>query len=180
MGKQYTIAVGSMNPVKVNAALCGFQTMFPGLSFCAKGYSVPSKVSDQPMGCEETLMGATNRAAGLTELSSSADYFVGIEGGIETIDGTMFANAWIVIRDRNGQVGRGRSGSFALPARVQQLVKSGIELGHANDEVFDKTNSKQEGGAVGSLTDGQVSRQQLYEHAMALALVGFKKPELYF
>ncbi len=54
-----------------------------------------------------------------------------------------------------------------------------MELGHANDEVFREQNSKHRGGAVGSLTDGVVSRQTLYEHAMALALIAFRKPELF-
>ncbi len=73
----------------------------------------------------------------------------------------------------------GRSGSFALPARIKQLVESGMELGQANDEVFIEHNSKQQGGAVGSLTGGVISRQSLYEHAMVLALVAFRQSELY-
>jgi inosine/xanthosine triphosphatase len=130
------------------------------------------------MSCEETLQGATNRANALREIADT-DFHVGIEGGIEIIDGTYFANAWIVIIDRDGKVARGRSGSFALPPKVQGLVESGIELGHANDQVFCETNSKQQGGAVGSLTGGVISRQLLYEHAMALALVALKQPDLY-
>jgi len=173
-----SISVGSQNPVKLMSATAGFRTMFPDQVFTSQGYAVQSGVSDQPMSCDETLLGATNRANALKELADS-DYYVGIEGGIEIIDGTYFANAWIVIFDRNGKVARGRSGSFALPPKVQSLVESGIELGHANDQVFDKTNSKQSGGAVGSLTGGVISRQVLYEHAMALALVAFKQTDLY-
>ncbi len=40
-----------------------------------------------------------------------------------------------------------------------------------------ETNSKQQGGAVGSLTGGVITRQSLYEHAMALALVTFRHEE---
>ncbi len=179
MAEPQKIAVGSRNPVKIAAALHGFQTMFPQQSFTATGYDVSSGVTDQPMSCEETLQGATNRANALTKLAAAADYFVGIEGGIEIIDETYFANAWVVILDRDGNVARGRSGSFALPPRVQELVQSGVELGHANDQVFQKHNSKQQGGAVGSLTGGVITRQLLYEHAMALSLVAFRQPELF-
>jgi len=173
------IAVASKNPVKIQAAVAGFETMFPDQKFLANGFEVESSVSDQPMSCEETLRGATNRAKALKPLGAAAEFYVGIEGGIEVIDNTLFANAWIVIIDASGRVGSGRSGSFALPPRVKELVESGIELGHANDMVFKEHNSKQQGGAVGSLTGGAITRQSLYEHAMALALVPFKQPDLF-
>ena len=188
MSDPQLIAVGSQNPVKVEAALQGFQAMFPDRSFRAKGFATPSGVSDQPMSCEETFQGAHNRATRLKTLAPKADYWVGIEGGIEVIptpasmthsQDIMFANAWIVILTSAGQQAAGRSGSFALPTKVQDLVNSGVELGHANDQVFEQHNSKHSGGAVGSLTGGMVSRTDLYVHAMALTLVYLKQPELY-
>jgi inosine/xanthosine triphosphatase len=176
-GKQ--IVVGSLNPVKIQAALAGFTQMFPDQEFEAQGFSVPSGVSAQPMTCAETLQGASNRATELKRLVADADFSVGIEGGIEVIDETYFASAWVVIIDGAGKLARGRSGSFALPPRIKQLVETGLELGQANDEVFGEFNSKQSGGAVGSLTAGVITRQLLYEHAMALALIGVRQPELF-
>jgi len=173
------IAVGSKNPVKIKSAQAGFEPMFPELAFQADGFDVPSGVSDQPMSSEETLRGATARAQRVRELAADVDYAVGIEGGIETIGDTLFAFAWMVVLDRDGRMGRGRSGSFALPPKVKQLIDSGMELGHANDEVFNKTNSKQAGGAVASLTGGAVTRQSLYEHAMLLSLASLRQPKLY-
>ena len=173
------IAVGSKNPVKIASAIAGFQAMFPDKSFSAEGFDVASGVSDQPMSSQETLLGATNRAHALKEQSPSADFFVGIEGGIETINETLFASAWIVVIDRLGTSTLGRSGAFPLPPSVKQLVDSGVELGHANDQVFKEHNSKQQGGAVASLTGGVITRHSLYEHAMALALATFKHPDLY-
>lgn len=179
MNAELKIAVGSKNPVKIQSALAGFRSMFPDREFSAQGFTVSSGVSDQPMSCGETLKGATNRANELKHQTIDASFFVGIEGGIEIIDETLYASAWIVIVDSTGKSTAGRSGSFPLPPEVKQLVESGVELGHANDEVFKEHNSKQKGGAVGSLTGGVISRQSLYEHAMALALVAFKNPELF-
>ena len=153
--------------------------MFPKQEFSADEFAVASEVSAQPMSNEETLRGATNRAEALRHLSPESSFSVGIEGGVEVIEETMFANAWIVVIDSSGNFGSGRSGSFALPPKVKQLVESGVELGHANDLVFGESNSKQQGGAVGSLTGGVISRQLLYEHAMALALVAFRQPNLF-
>ena len=144
-------------PVKINSAKAGFEAMFPENSFSAEGYDVPSGVNDQPMSSQETLEGATNRAQALQTLCPMADFFVGIEGGIETINDTLLASAWIVVIDRNGTSTLGRSGAFPLPPNVKRLVDSGIELGHANDQVFKQHNSKQQGGAVGN---GQEDEQR--------------------
>lgn len=153
--------------------------MFPECSFSAEGYDVPSGVNDQPMSSKETLEGATNRAQALKNLCPMADFYVGIEGGIEMINDTLLASAWIVVTDRNGTSTLGRSGAFPLPPRVKRLVDSGVELGHANDQIFEQHNSKQQGGAVGSLTGGVITRHSLYEHAMVLALATFKLPDLF-
>ncbi|MEN0049906.1 MAG: DUF84 family protein, partial [Bacteroidota bacterium] len=59
--KMQKIIVASKNPVKIKAALQGFQEMFPEGFFEAEGIAVPSGVSDQPMGNEETYQGAWNR-----------------------------------------------------------------------------------------------------------------------
>ena len=125
-----------------------------------------------------TLRGATNRAQMIRAQHPDCDYAVGIEGGIEIMDGQMFAFAWVVINGRQ-QIGRSRSGTFPLPPRVQQLVESGLELGHANDEVFAQHNSKQQGGAVGLLTGEVIDRCQLYQHAVELALIPFRNETLF-
>jgi inosine/xanthosine triphosphatase len=174
------IAVGSKNPVKVASALAGFQTMFPPRNFSAAGFGVASNVSDQPMSDEETLRGARNRAQALTERAPAAKFHVGIEGGIETIGDDLFASAWIVIVDvSTRQEAIGKSAIFALPPKVKQLIESGVELGIANDQVFAERNSKQSGGAIGSLTGGVLDRQELYEHAMVAALVPLKNRDLF-
>lgn len=173
-----SIFVGSQNPVKVQAAKRGFEMSFPEHSFQAVGCPTESSVSDQPMSEEETLQGAIHRAEAVSKLSNF-DFAVGIEGGISTIQGQYFTSAWIVIIDHHGNRAQARSGCFALPPRVKELIDSGMELGDANDTVFSEVNSKHKGGAVGSLTQGLINRQQLYEHAMVLALACFQHRKLF-
>jgi non-canonical (house-cleaning) NTP pyrophosphatase len=103
---------------------------------------------------------------------------VGIEGGVEEQNGDLAAFAWIVILSQD-QIGKSRTGTFFLPPPVADLVRAGVELGEANDIVFHQANSKQANGAVGLLTGDVIDRQQLYEHAIVLALVTFKNPDLY-
>jgi len=79
------VAVGSKNPVKLNATRAGFSQMFPGRSVHVHGYAVPSGVPDQPVGHQETLQGAVNRALVAAAAHNSAtkiDFSVGLEGGV--------------------------------------------------------------------------------------------------
>ena len=172
------IIIASKNPVKINAFSLGYQSMFPEKNNEIIGVSVPSDVSDQPMTDKETLDGARNRAANARKANPDASLWVGIEGGIEDSQQGMHAFAWVVIQSAS-QTGEARTGTFMLPNEVARLVRQGIELGEADDIVFDRTNSKQEDGAVGLLTEGLIDRTKYYEHAVVLALIPFLKTSLY-
>jgi len=176
-----TIVLASHNPVKVRATLAGFERMFPGTKFKIKTVAVDSGVNDQPTSDRETRQGALDRARNAMDAIPHADYWVGIEGGIE--DGKdphdpMLAFAWIVVKS-NALTGQSRTGAFVLPDAVARLIRQGIELGEADDEVFGRVNSKQGAGAVGILTEDVITRETLYEHGMILALAPFKQSTYY-
>ena len=176
------IIVASTNPVKIQSALSGFQKLFPEHEFTASGISVPSGVSAQPMTRHETFQGALNRVRAACDQISDADYWIGIEGGVEEIDGSMEVFAWVVVLSRHlaGRVGKSLTGTFYLPNEVMQLVRQGIELGEADDIVFGRSNSKQQNGSVGLLTGDVITRGTYYEHAVILALIPFKNVQFDF
>jgi inosine/xanthosine triphosphatase len=172
------VIVASGNPVKIQAVRSGFQRMFPAESFSLEGASVPSGVSHQPLTDRETLQGAVQRTENAARLHAAADFWVGIEGGIEDQDGELCAFAWVVVRSPD-RVGKSRTGTFFLPPAVAAYLRAGKELGEADDLVFGRSNSKQENGAIGLLTGDVVDRADLYEQAVILALAPFKNPDLY-
>ncbi len=170
------VVAASRNPVKINAVREGFLSYFDSVG--AEGIDVSSGVPDQPVGDKETLLGAYNRAKNAKKEIPGADFWVGIEGGIEHRgEGTM-AFAWAVVLSA-GKYGEARTTTFMLPAPITGLLNKGDELGTAIDKVFNQDNSKQKRGAVGSLTKGQVSRTKLYVQAVQLALVPFVNPGLF-
>jgi inosine/xanthosine triphosphatase len=173
-----TIILASNNPVKIQATLQGFQRMFPAEEFSIRQVSVLSGVSAQPFSDQETYQGASNRVETAMRMNPEADFWVGIEGGVEEADGELNAFAWIVIRSKDRQ-GRSRSGTFQLPKKLADLIAQGIELGEADDIVFNRSNSKQANGAIGILTGDVIDRTELYRHAVVLALVPFKNKALY-
>eukprot|EP00312_Isochrysidales_sp_CCMP1244_P006521 CAMPEP_0196673322 /NCGR_PEP_ID=MMETSP1090-20130531/2883_1 /TAXON_ID=37098 /ORGANISM="Isochrysis sp, Strain CCMP1244" /LENGTH=382 /DNA_ID=CAMNT_0042011079 /DNA_START=1 /DNA_END=1149 /DNA_ORIENTATION=+ len=190
------VAVGSKNPVKVNAVRAGFAAAFPLTALEVVAYDVPSGVSDQPWGEAETRQGALNRAENclgahcLGHGGAMPDFAVGVEGGVAEcslsslhpgtpgLDSCTECFAFLaVMRSPASEAGVAwgvaRTGSFALPPRLAALVKSGVELGDADDRVFGDSGSKRKGGTVGKLTRGLVDRTAYYEHAMHLALAPF-------
>lgn len=173
------IVVASKNPVKINTTQDGFIKMFPDMLFEIEGVTVLSDVSDQPMSEDATLRGATNRATNAKEVQPNADFWVGIEGGLEEISSGMVAFAWIVIVSKEGKIGKGRTGSFFLPDKIIDLIKQGKELGDADDIVFKRENSKQANGSIGILTNDIITRTTFYESAIIFALIPFKNETLY-
>lgn len=172
------VVVASQNPVKLRSVELGFARMFPAPRFTILPVSLQTGLPSQPMTDQETLAGAEVRARMAKQASPAADYWVGIEGGVEPFGKQLGSFAWVAILDTKG-AGIARTGTFFLPDRVAELVRQGKELGEADDLVFGRTNSKQENGAVGILTGDVIDRTALYEQAVIMALIRFKNPELF-
>ncbi len=172
------VIIASKNPVKINAVKHGFERMFPDIIFDYVGVSVSSEVSDQPSSDDETFKGAFNRAKNANLQYPDANYWVGIEGGIQKIGREMETFAWVFIKSSTKN-GKSRTGTFFLPFKVMQLIDEGKELGEADDIVFKCSNSKQENGAVGILTDNIIDRTKYCLESVILALIPFKNDGLY-
>lgn len=171
------IVVASKNPVKLEAVREGLSAFIPEV-FELIGVSVESGVANQPMSEVETLKGASNRVMRAMNQFPGHDYYVGLEGGVERHTSGLMAFAWMVIS--NGEkIGKARTASFFLPPEVAKLVHEGMELGHADDVVFRKNNSKQQNGAIGLLTNDAITRKSLYLPAVQMAFIPFLNPELY-
>jgi non-canonical (house-cleaning) NTP pyrophosphatase len=91
----------------------------------------------------------------------------------------MVAFAWMVILNNENTIGKAKTASFFLPEAINKMVSEGMELGEADDKLFRQRNSKENGGAVGILTNGVISRADYYQQALSLALIPFLKKEFY-
>lgn len=137
----------------------------------------------------------------------NANFGVGLEGGVHVgkspIEGSqeLWCMAYMCIigstselclssKDPNstynskGEVkeirGEAKTASFKLPPSIVKLVlEEKMELGHADDEVFQRVNSKHGQGTVGMLTSGKITRALYYDHALKQALIPFIWPEHY-
>ena len=176
--KKKRVAVGSENPVKIEAVRLAFLAVWPDEEWEIIGVAVESGVSDQPMSDEESIAGARNRAR-RARAARDADYGVGLEGGLHKIGEDFFDCGWIAVVDCEGREGIGSTVKVPTPPRIVAMIKQGMELGVANDIVFGATNSKQSEGHFGLMTKGAITRTSGYRDGVIMALTRFIHPELF-
>jgi len=175
------ILVGSKNPIKIKAVDEAFSIYFNDINVI--GISVESDVPAQPIN-NQTFEGAKNRALELEKTNKEkkleAQFFVGIEGGIQETYGKWFAFGCMCIIDNSRKTSFGTSAHFELPQSVTTRLLKGEELGFVMDEIMNDENTKQKGGAISFFTNGKMDRKELYIPGIISALVPFLHEDLYF
>lgn len=88
------VAVGSLNPVKIESVRLAFSALWAAQDWDVRGYQVSSGVSAQPMTDTEARSGARTRARRAMQ-ESDGDYAVGLEGGLQRVDRQcLWASCW--------------------------------------------------------------------------------------
>jgi len=165
----FTITIGTKNPAKINAVEQALMKM-DYADVYIEGISVPSNVSVQPFGDEETLQGALNRAIAAQKLSDSS-IGIGLEGGVvETTHGLFVCN-WGSLYDPslNEPIHAGGA-RIRLPDEIANEVRAGLELGPVMQNFSQKESIRQKEGAVGIFTNGRMNRGTMFSHIVELLI----------
>jgi pantetheine-phosphate adenylyltransferase len=172
------LAVGTQNPVKVEAAEQVFGRFVPEVHVDA--VDVETGVSAQPIGAEGP-QGAANRARRALAASEEAGLGVGIEAAIveDEASGCTFDVQYGAIADSQGRVTTGAGPGFTYPSAVLEAVEDGHTIGEAFDAIEDRQGVGSDEGAIGVLTRGGATRGELTEWAVITALVPRLKPSWY-
>lgn len=172
------VAIGSTNPVKIQAVKSAFKKVFTSKKFKFVPIEVNSGVSKQPTSDLESIRGARNRAE-IAIKKAKADFGVGLEGGLQKIGKNWFDCGWIVVINKNGIEGIGCSIKMQTPDKMMKLIIKDQELGDVDDMFFKTKNSKQKQGHFGLMTKNKIVRAKAYEHAVISALVRFINPKIF-
>jgi len=185
------IAVGSTRRPKLNA-VAEAATLFKGLLapemvLEVQGYEVESGVGHTPASREELMRGARQRAEALVEqlraANESADYFVGLEGGLDVAmengKRCVLLESWAYVTDgRRGHFGC--SGSIELPeALAEDVLSNGTELSEAIDRFAGAVGIRDAQGAWGVLSGNLISRQEAFRVAVVAAFAPFYNHRMY-
>lgn len=160
-----SIAVGSCNPVKVEAVREVMEQIFGSVRITA--VDVPSSVPEQPFE-DMTRTGAVHRAEGAI---GDHDLGVGIEAGVfERAEG-LYDFQYCAVLDREGRLTVGIGPGFCYPPAVAELVRGGLTVGQAISKMWPGSEVGRQQGAVGLLSDGLLDRKALTRQAVIAAMI---------
>jgi inosine/xanthosine triphosphatase len=183
------VRVGSMNPPKlegVRAALSAFSRQVT-----IEGIEVESGVSEQPLGFEEIVEGARNRAE-RARGGGECDLGIGYEDGLVAIpgpsrssSGSWFNVGCAAVSD-GIRISLGLSSGFSYPpACSQRAAAERYPIGTLFDGFWRQRRGSSPASAqlsignVGKLTGGALTRAEYTRHAVVCALTPFIHPDLY-
>ncbi len=159
------IAVGSLNPVKVEAVRSVMEKIYGEVRIAA--VDAPSGVPPQPFG-DQTHQGSLNRARSAL---GGHDLAVGIEAGVfEMLDG-LYDIQHCSIVSSDGRETYGQGSGFRYPDAIADEVRAGVTVGDAVKKVYGDRDIGRRQGAVGLLSRGLLDRKTLTEQSVMAAMI---------
>jgi inosine/xanthosine triphosphatase len=152
------VSIGSTNKAKIAAV----EEVFSAYNSIFSYFEVSSHVSSQPFSDDETMRGAINRARNVLN-EGNGDIGIGLEGGVvETPQGLFLCN-WGALTDGEIIVVAGGA-RIQLPEELEIPLLNGMELGPLMERYSQNENVRQGEGAIGVLTNGHISRKEMFIH----------------
>jgi inosine/xanthosine triphosphatase len=175
--KRPVVCIGSRNRAKTEGIKRAFKRLLRGVDF--KEMDVTAMVKVQPMSMDETVMGARRRAE--LAIREGADFGVGVEAGlVELVEG-FFLNVQIAaILDSSNHISFGCSSGFPIPAKFVAKLKQGREeLDSYTHELTGARKVREEHGIVYRLSGRRLSRVEMTEQCVSMALIPWLNGKLY-
>ncbi len=175
------VAVGSRNPVKLAAVERALSRVFGDVEVVA--VPVKTSVGEQPIGLRSVIRGAVERASQAVRCRE-VELGVGVEAGLikapATITGYLDVQACAIV-DSEGLVSIGMGPGFEFPPEAVNAVLSGEsrELEEPMVRLSGIEGIGDKMGAIGWLTKGLISRVDITEVAVIMALVPRLNRDLY-
>jgi inosine/xanthosine triphosphatase len=198
------IRVGTQNPAKLGAVQDALRPFVrDGAKLMLVPVGVESAVAEQPIGWDEIVLGARNRARAAFE-SGDCVLAVGIEDGLVRLADSAESDspgpgpgsdaiynvgcAWLTDGEREGH---GFSSGFAYPPGcLERAIRDQAPIGDLFDELWrahragfsgpaKAAASGRQGGNIGMLTQGRLDRSAYGAQAVICALVRFLHTDLY-
>ncbi|MGB9845044.1 inosine/xanthosine triphosphatase [Methanothermobacter tenebrarum] len=171
------VKVGSQNPVKIKATKNVLEKIYTKVQ--VEGVKVDPGVPSQPIGLEQTIKGAINRAR---RAYQDCDLSIGIESGL--LEAPYTLTGYIDLQwcaTYNGKtITLGVSAGFEYPPKViKEVLEGGKEVGDIMDKITGIQNLGEKTGAIYHLTKGLLDRTENTEQCILMAMIPRLNPKLY-
>ena len=166
------INVGSKNAAKISAVQMAVNSYWP--EAIIEGFDVESGVPAQPIGIEQTMQGAINRAKAAHALR--ADLGIGLEGGVALFAGHWIMFSFVAVSDGTKHYAVPVTGT-PLPQAWGEALSHGAELRPhviAAGLPYDYKT-----GVIGTLTNQTINRDEMFCFGVKTALVPWVNPAPY-
>ena len=179
------ILVASTNPNKLEGtkrAFAEFPEIFGSSDrLLIDGKKFPGNVSDQPIGYNETILGAYNRVknAKKADKEKKYDFYVGIESGIVFVKNKPHLTTYACVMDKEGIYYFGTSILHPLPETVLQVLAKGQELAVFAEKITQTHDVRSKKGIAGYLFLDKYTRFDVNFLAVKGALAGFLRREVF-
>ncbi|MBW2542366.1 MAG: DUF84 family protein [Deltaproteobacteria bacterium] len=184
------VRVGSVNEPKLVAVRSAIGAYAPDAR--VEGVAVTSGISEQPVGFEEIIRGARNRAAGAMN-GTCCDLAVGIEDGLVPIPlasaqgEVAHLNIGCAAITDGERTSIGFSSAFGYPLGCSiPAVRDREPIGAGFDRLWEAHRGESAAkpsalstGNIGRLSNGVLPRAEYARHGVLCALVAFLQPDLY-
>lgn len=168
--RRLIVCVGTENNIKLKATRNVFSKIYD--TVVVKKVRVNSAVPRQPFG-KYIVRGAINRARAAIQQPYNVDFGVGIEAGLvwnrEIRD--YFDVQYCAIIDKCGKITVGHGSGFVYPPEILAAVREGDEVGSAMEKLTKIGNIGKRIGAIGYLSKRILTRTELTEQAVLMALI---------
>lgn len=168
MEKIHRVIITSENELKIEAVKRIFSDYFKDVNFSV--VKVNAK-KDQPFGFDETIDCALYRC---NQVKDRDAFIVGLESGI--IKNHNF-NLNVCVVKKGDKIGIGSSPGFLVPSKIMEEVNKGKELAEAVYEVLKDGKIFRDRSLISHLTKEKMSRRDLFESSLSMALLCFINPE---
>ncbi len=178
------IAVGSTNPVKVQAVTEVAQSYSNLAGAEILAYEVSSEVASEPLSLAETIQGAKSRAKNAFVASGSCQYSFGIESGLLEAPGTQsgYLETTVCCVYDGLHYYTGLSLGVEIPPQLLHLVlEKKMDLGQAcyHSGITSKSNLGASEGLIGLLTRGRIDRLRATKICIMTALIQLENSQWY-
>lgn len=160
------IAIGSINPVKIQAVKNAFNDGEIQIVSC----SALSGVRPQPLSNEETLQGAINRARDCLE-KTDVGLAIGLEARVVVLKDKVYLCHWGAVVDRNQNTYFTNGPLILLPTEYLKPLLEGQNLENIMHHSTGIQSLGAKEGAIGVFTQNRLNREQVLTQ-MVKALFG--------
>lgn len=155
------IVIASLNEAKVKAVT----TVYPNATI--KPVSVPSGVAPQPIGDEETMLGAINRAKNAQKHHPHMTS-IGLEGGVMFLRDELYLTNWGAMLTPEGTLFTGSGARIVLPSSFIEKIHAGVELSELMNDYTQRKDIRHHEGAIGIFTALHLNRANLFAQIITL------------